>query len=144
MGGEAVAQRVQRHGLLDPGRVGRLVKQTALLAGSHRLAVPVARKQPAFRYGGSGIVTRRTRLPPLAQQIERLRRQHDIAVLAALGLLDPDDLLRAVDMLNLEPDHFAGAQAATIAETGNVRTLRLPATASRRRVSSGLITSEIF
>jgi len=43
VGGEAVAQRVQRHGLLDPGRVGRLVKQTALLAGSHRLAVPVAR-----------------------------------------------------------------------------------------------------
>jgi hypothetical protein len=49
VGGEAVAQRVQRHRLLDPGRIGRLVKQTAQLAGSQRLAVPVARKQPAFR-----------------------------------------------------------------------------------------------
>ena len=29
VGGEAVAQRVQRHGLFDPGRVGRLVKQAA-------------------------------------------------------------------------------------------------------------------
>jgi hypothetical protein len=44
-----MAQRVQRHGLLDPGGVGRLVKQAAQLAGGHRLAVPVARKQPAFR-----------------------------------------------------------------------------------------------
>jgi hypothetical protein len=37
--------------------------------------------------------------------------------LRPFGLLDPDDLLRAVDMLDLEPDHFAGVQAATIAET---------------------------
>src|SRR5712692_1149536 len=39
------------------------------------------------------------------------------AVLAALGLLDPNDPLRAVDVLDLQPDHFAGAQAAAIAET---------------------------
>src|SRR5580700_2438224 len=49
--------------------------------------------------------------------VERLRRQHDIAVLTAFGLLDPNDLLRAVDMLDLEPDHLAGAQAAAVAET---------------------------
>jgi hypothetical protein len=53
----------------------------------------------------------------LAQQVERLRRQHDIAVLAALGLLDPNDLLRTIDMLDPQPDHLAGAQAAAIAET---------------------------
>src|SRR5438445_302874 len=40
-----------------------------------------------------------------------------LAVLAALGLLDPNDLLRAVDMLDLQPDHLAGTQAAAIAET---------------------------
>jgi hypothetical protein len=33
------------------------------------------------------------------------------------GLLDPDDLLRAVDRLDLQPDHLGGAQAAAIAET---------------------------
>src|SRR5258705_7435543 len=60
---------------------------------------------------------RRARLPPLAQQVERVGRQHDVAVLAALGLLDPNDLLRAVDVLDLQPDHLAGAQAAAIAET---------------------------
>src|SRR6202047_2458478 len=76
-----------------------------------------AGKQPTFFQGRSRIVPRRARLPPLPQQSERLGRQHDIAVLAALGLLDANDLLRAVDMLDLEPDHLAGAQPAAIAET---------------------------
>src|SRR5216683_270975 len=62
-------------------------------------------------------MTRWAHLPPLAQQIERLGRQHDVAILAALGLLDANDLLRAVDMLDLQPDHLAGAQSAAIAET---------------------------
>jgi hypothetical protein len=66
VGREAVAQRVQRHGFFDPGRVGRLVEQAAQLAGGHRLAALVARKQPAFGHGCSGIVTRSARLPPLA------------------------------------------------------------------------------
>src|SRR6516225_675942 len=67
VGREAVAQRVQCHGLRDPGRLGRLVKQAAQLAGGHRLAAPVAGKHPAFGHGCSGIVTRWAGLPPLAQ-----------------------------------------------------------------------------
>src|SRR3981081_920063 len=58
-----------------------------------------------------------TRLPPLPQQINHLGRQHDIAIFAALGLLYTNDLLRAVDMLDLQPDHFAGTQAAPITKT---------------------------
>src|SRR6266576_3703480 len=61
-------------------------------------------------------MTRWAHLPPLAQQIERLGRQHDVAVLAALRLLDTNDLLGAVDMLDLQPHHLAGTQAAAIAE----------------------------
>src|SRR6202049_1916627 len=117
VGREAVAQRVQRHALPDPGRIGRLMEQAVELAGRHRLAAPEAGKQPTFFQGRSRIVPGRARLPPLPQQSERLGRQHDIAVLAALGLLDANDLLRAVDMLDLEPDHLAGAQPAAIAET---------------------------
>src|SRR5258706_2519302 len=113
---EAVAQSMQRHGLLDPGGVGRLVEQAAQLAGRHRLAGPVAGKQPAFLCGRSGIVTRSACLPPLAQQIERLRRQHHVAVLAALRLFHPNNLPRTVDMLDLQPDHFASTQAAAITE----------------------------
>src|SRR5208282_145241 len=35
----------------------------------------------------------------------------------ALGLLDANDLLRAVDVLDPQPHHLAGAQAAAIAKT---------------------------
>ena len=38
-------------------------------------------------------------------------------ILAALGLLDANDALRPVDILDLQPHHLAGAQAAAIAET---------------------------
>src|SRR5216683_1589761 len=84
MGRKAVAQRVQRHALLDSGSLSRLMEQAAQLAGRQRLAGLTTRKQPAFLRGHSGIGARWSRLPPLAQQIEHLRRQHDIAVLAAL------------------------------------------------------------
>ncbi len=39
-----------------------------------------------------------------------------MAVLAALGLLDADDPLGAVDVLGLQADHLARTQAATITE----------------------------
>src|ERR1039457_4607822 len=118
MGGKGVSKRMERYALADSGRIGRLMEQAAVeWAGCHRLTGSLAWKQPALLHGSCGIETPPARLPPLAQQVERVGRQHDIAVLAALGLLDPNDLLRAVDMLDLQPDHLAGAQAAAIAET---------------------------
>jgi hypothetical protein len=53
----------------------------------------------------------------LPQQIEHLRGEHHIAILAALRLLDANNFLRAVDMLDLEPHHLSGAQAAAVTET---------------------------
>src|SRR6202048_2043557 len=117
MGGKGVSKRMERYALADSGRIGRLMEQAVELAGCHRLTRPLTWKQPALLYGSCGIETPPARLPPLAQQVERVGRQHDIAVLAALGLLDPNDLLSAVDVLDLQPDHLAGAQAAAIAET---------------------------
>src|ERR1700694_4845534 len=117
MGGKGVSKRMERYALADSGCVGRLMEQAVELAGCHRLTGPLAWKQPALLHGSCGIETPPARLPPLAQQVERVGRQHDIAVLAALGLLDPNDLLRAVDVLDLQPDHLAGAQAAAVAET---------------------------
>jgi hypothetical protein len=35
----------------------------------------------------------------------------------AFGLLDANDLLRAIDMLDFQPDYLAGTQAAAVAET---------------------------
>jgi 2-polyprenyl-6-methoxyphenol hydroxylase-like FAD-dependent oxidoreductase len=62
-----------------------------------------AGKQPTFRQWYSRIVTRGTYPPPLPQQAEHLLRQHHIAVLAALRLLDANDLLCLVDMLGSKP-----------------------------------------
>src|SRR4029077_5264638 len=117
MGGKGVSKRMERYALADSGRIGRLMEQAVELAGCHRLTGPSAWKQPGLLHGRCGIESPPARLPPLTQQLERVGRQHDIAVLAALGLLDPNDLLRAVDVLDLQPDHLAGAQAAAIAET---------------------------
>src|SRR5882757_7621670 len=100
------------HGLLDPGRLSRLMEQAAQLAGGHRLAGLAARKQQALLRRHTRVPTRWTSLPPLPQQTERLGRQHDIAILAPFGLLDADDALRLVDMLDLQPDYFSRAQAA--------------------------------
>src|SRR5215470_1273177 len=116
VGRKAVAQGVQCHTLSDPGCIRRLVEQPVELAGRHRLAAALAGKQPAFLHRRSGNVTRWARLPPLSQQIEHLGREHDIAILAAFGLLNANDLLRAVDMLDLEPDDLAGTQAAAVAK----------------------------
>ena len=43
-----------------------------------------------------------------------MRREHDVAVLAALALLDADDHALAVDVGDLERDHLGGAQARAI------------------------------
>src|ERR1700681_1509067 len=112
-----VAQRMQRHPLPDPGRGGRLMEQAVELAGGHRLTGSDARKQPALLQGYSRIASGGACLPPLPQQIEHLGRQHHVAVLAALGLLDPNNVLCPVDMLDLQPHHLTGAQATAIAET---------------------------
>src|SRR5215470_8207563 len=76
-----------------------------------------AGKQPTFLQGYSRVATRGTCLPPLPQQIEHFGRKHHIAVLAALRLLDANDVLCPVDMLDLEPHDLARPQSAAIAET---------------------------
>ena len=52
--------------------------------------------------------------PPSAQQVEQVRRQHDVTVLAALALLHADDHPLAVNVGNLERDHLGGAQAGAV------------------------------
>ena len=75
MGGEAVAQGVRRHALADIGQVGRRMAGPCELARCHRLNRIAARKQPALWL---------CHLPPGAQQVEQMRRQHHVAILAAL------------------------------------------------------------
>jgi hypothetical protein len=52
----------------------------------------------------------------LPQQAEQILRQHDVAVLAPLGLDNANDVLRAVDVAGAQAHHLAGTQAAAIGE----------------------------
>src|SRR5438045_9166645 len=113
MSGKAVAQRVQCRARLDPGGIGRLMEEPAQMTRRYRLAGSPALssgKQPTFQYRRFPIVTRGPRLPPLPQQSEHLGREHNIAIFAALRLLDADDFLRAVDVFDLQPDPLAPSQ----------------------------------
>ena len=65
-------------------------------------------KQPALFRRDAGVLLGRARLPPLPQQLEDLRRQHHVAVLAALRLHDADDHLLAVDVARPQPHRLAG------------------------------------
>ena len=52
--------------------------------------------------------------PPVAQQFEQLRRQHGVAILAALALLDPQQHALGVDVADLERDHLGDAQTGAV------------------------------
>ena len=93
------------------------------LARRHRLDRVAARKQPALRP---------RRLPPGAQQLEQLRRQHDVAVLAALALLDADHHALAVDVGDLERDHLGDAQARAVGDAQRRLVLEPGAASSSR------------
>jgi hypothetical protein len=68
VGGEAVAQRMHRHALLDPRCIGRFMKQAVEMARGDRPASRLsAGKQPTFLQRYSRVVTRGARLPPLPQ-----------------------------------------------------------------------------
>lgn len=49
-------------------------------------------------------------LPIDPQEREQLRRQHDVALLATLAMLDADDAAFAINVADLEMDSFRGAQ----------------------------------
>jgi hypothetical protein len=88
MGGKGVPQRMQRHRLLDAGGFDCLMEQPRELTRGERLAATPSRKQPALLYRHAIIVARGPHLPPLPKEIQDFGRQHDMTVLAALGLHD--------------------------------------------------------
>src|SRR3981189_2957832 len=115
MGREAVAKRMQGDCLAQPRGSRGLLEQPAELTRGQRVMVTATWKQPAvFRRDAAVIIRGRPRLPPLPQQLEDLRRQHHVPVLAALRLHDADDLLLTVDVPRPQPHHLAGPPPATI------------------------------
>lgn len=55
--------------------------------------------------------------PPQPQQFQELRRQHRVAILAALALLDTKEHARRVDVIDLEMRDLGHAQACAIRNT---------------------------
>ena len=96
---------MQRHRLLKLSHLSRGVAGAIELACRERRPEHASRKQPALRLPHA---------PPVAQQFEQLWRQHHVAILAALALLDADHHALAVDVRGLERHHLGRAQASAI------------------------------
>ena len=64
-------------------------------------------------------------LPIVPEHIEEFGRQHDIAVFAALALLDPDDHALAVDRGGREADGFGDPQAGRVTDGQNHAVLQI-------------------
>src|SRR5450755_1273235 len=103
--GEAVPQGVERYALVDLGLIGGGMAGAIELARRHRVHPVLSREQPALWP---------RQLPPGPHQIEQMRGQHDIAILAAFALLDPDHHALAVDVGYLQRHHFGGAQSRPV------------------------------
>src|SRR5215472_18723123 len=89
MGGEAVPQGMRRHPLADLGALGRGFTAATYLARRHRADRVATRKQPPL-WTRNAI--------PIAQQLQQLRREHRIAILAPLALLDAKHHALGVDV----------------------------------------------
>ena len=102
---EAVSQRVDRHLFAQVGRRAGRTAGGVQYGGIERPVLVTAGKQPALRPSQ----------PPIAaQNPQQLRREHDVTVLAALALLDPDHHPLAVDVGDLQENHFRDAQSGGI------------------------------
>jgi hypothetical protein len=66
--------------------------------------------RPALVAAGEQPLARPGQAPVAAQDRQKLRRQHGIAVLGALALFDPDHHPPAVDIADLQPHRLRGPQ----------------------------------
>src|SRR5258708_21868967 len=119
MGGKAVPECVRRYPLVDPGHVGsRMAGAMELARGERTDGVLTGKQPPSWP----------TRLAPSPQQLEQMRRQHDVSVFATLALLDPDHHALAVDVGYLQCHYLRYAQSRPVGHTQS----RLVLTPQRR------------
>src|SRR6266699_2001675 len=99
---------MKRERLAQPRGFRRVLEQPAELACSHRLMITATGKEPALFPRDAGVMLGRPRLPPLPKQVDDLRRQHHVPVLATFRLHDADDHLLTVDVARTQPHYLAG------------------------------------
>ena len=105
---KAVPQRVRRHPLGDLRHVSRGVNGTVELTRGEMVDRVLSRKQPDLGPCDP---------PPVAQELEQLRREHGKAILAPLDLLDPQQHALAVNVADLQRRDLGDAQARTVGGT---------------------------
>src|ERR1700688_908734 len=105
---KAVTKGVRGHRLADLGHLGRGIAGAPELARRHRVDRVHSGKQPPLWA---------CRVVPGAQQLKQMRRQHHVAVLMALALIDPDHHALAVDVGYLQRNHLGHAQSGPIGHT---------------------------
>src|ERR1700728_1724478 len=99
---KAVAQRMQSNALRQPRRLDRRPAGCVQYGWINRMSVIAAREQKRLWPGES---------PVRAQDAEKLRRQHHVAVLRALAVTHQNDATAAVDILDSEPCDLRGSQS---------------------------------
>ena len=105
MNREGMAQRMRRDRLGEVGAPMCLLTSVFDGISRDRLARVTAREEPVLRAHG---------LPVAAQDIQQLRREHDVAILLAFALLDADDHPPAVDGGGLQANGFRDSQAGSV------------------------------
>eukprot|EP01137_Pigoraptor_chileana_P001308 Opistho-2@38752 len=111
---EAMAQGVRADALADAGDLGGFLNRAMQLPGRDRIGATAPRKQPAM---GQHDVASLALAPPHPEQLKQLRREHGIAVLASLALLDADQHAGAVDIIDLEVRDLRHTQPRAIGDT---------------------------
>ena len=106
-----MAQRVHRHALVDLRRLGGGMDGAVELAGAQRVHGIEAGEEPA---PGQDLALGMAHAPPRAQPLQQHRREHGVAILATLALLDTQGHALAVDVADLQRDHLAGAKPCAV------------------------------
>ena len=102
---------MHRHALVDPGRLRGGMHGAVELTGAERFDRIESGKQPAAI---EHLALGARHPPPGAQALEQHRREHGVAILATLALLDAQRHAPTVDVAHLECHHLARAQPSAV------------------------------
>ena len=108
------------------------------LTGGQRIDGIQAREQPA---AVEHLALGTGHPPPRAQPLEQHRREHGVAILAALALLDAQRHALAVDVADLQRDHLAGAKPGAVGDRQRRLMLQVARRRDQRATSSRLNTT---
>src|ERR1700746_2723480 len=99
MGGKAVPQRMNADAFGDAG-APRCEANDAVELARTRVLPAVAGEQPGLTGRHPSLLARGA--PPVAQQLEKVGREHNIPILLPFALLDPDDHALTIDIGELQ------------------------------------------